>query len=298
MDGMLEWGYDLIEWAQQFSPMLDTLFKAITTLGAEQAFLLLSPLIFWCVDKRRGVRLGVLLMFLFYVNHALKLLFDQPRPSPDRVQVMAEEFDPGLPSGHAQSAVMVYGFLAAQVRRPWAWGLAALIALSVGLSRIYMGLHFPTDVLAGWLIGIVMLAFYLRVEPPVERRFRAWPWNYQMLLAFVVPLALFLVYFDAVGAQLMGTLLGLLVGVLIEFRWVRFSAKGPRQQRAARFVFGSAILVAIWLGAKAIFPTVDPYEPETVALIFRLIRYALVGVWTSLGAPWCFVRMKLAASEG
>ena len=96
----------------------------------------------------------------------------------------------------------------------------------------------------------------------------------------------------------MGVLLGLLVGVLIEFRWVKFGAEGPRQQRAARFVFGSAILVAVWLGAKAIFPTVDPDEPEAAALIFRLIRYTLVGAWASLGAPWCFMRMKLASGEG
>jgi len=293
MNGILEWGYDLIQWTQQLSPALDTLFKAITTLGAEQAFLLLMPLVFWCLDKRRGVRLGLLLMLSAYLNAILKNLFDQPRPSADRVKVMAEETSPGLPSGHSQNSITVYGFLAAQARRPQAWALAGLITFSVGWSRIYLGVHFPSDVLGGWLAGILVLALYLRVEPEIETRLRTWPWSYQLALAILLPLALFLVDADQDSAQLMGIVLGLMAGVLVEFRWVRFSAVGPLWQRVSRFICGGAILIVVWLGTKVIFPE----EPETVALILRLIRYTLVGAWASLGAPWFFVRTGLAPRE-
>lgn len=293
MNQILEWGYDLIQWTQQFSPALDTLFKAITTLGAEQAFLLLMPLVFWCLDKRRGVRLGLLLMLSAYLNAILKNLFDQPRPSADRVKVMAKETSPGLPSGHSQNSIAVYGFLAAQACRPRAWALASLVVFSVGLSRIYLGVHFPSDVLGGWLVGILVLALYLRVEPEIETRLRAWPWSYQLALAILLPLVLFLADATQDSAQLMGIVLGLMVGVLVEFRWVRFNAGGPLWQRASRFICGGAILIAVWLGTKVIFPE----EPETMALIFRLIRYTLVGAWASLGAPWFFVRSGLAPRE-
>jgi len=293
MDGILEWGHDLIEWVQQFSPALDLPFKAVTTLGAEQVFLLLLPLFFWCVDKRRGLRLGALLMLSAYLNYALKDLFDQPRPSPERVKVLATETSPGLPSGHSQNTVAVYGFLAAGVRRPWTWVVAVLIALAVGLSRVYLGVHFPSDVLGGWLVGVVLLALYLRVEPEIERRLHPWPWGYKMTLAVALPLALFLVYPNESSAQLTGILLGMAVGALIEFRWVKFSAGGLPWQRAVRFVGGGVILIGLWLGTKAIIPN----EPETVALVFRLIRYTLVGAWASLGAPWLFVRLGLALRE-
>jgi hypothetical protein len=278
---------------QQFSPALDVPFKAITTLGAEQAFLLLLPLIFWCVDKRRGARLGVLLVLSTYFNHGCKILFDQPRPSPDRVKVLAEETSPGLPSNHSQSSVAVYGYLAAQARRPQAWVVAGLAAFSVGLSRIYLGVHFPGDVLGGWLAGVVVLALYLWIEPEVEHRVRAWPWGHKMALAVTLPPVLFLIYANETSAQLMGVLLGMMAGVLIELRWVGFSAGGPLWQRVLRFVVGGAILVVVWLGTKPIFPG----EQETVALVFRLIRYALVGAWASLGAPWLFVRLGLAPRE-
>jgi hypothetical protein len=293
MNGMHEGGHDIILWMQQYSPELDTLFKAITTLGAEQAFLLILPLVFWCWNKRRGARLGALLMLSAYMNFALKALFNQPRPAPERIRVLAEETSPGFPSGHAQNSVVVYGYLAAQIGRPWAWAAAGLIAFAVGISRIYLGVHFPTDVLGGWLIGIAVLALYLRAEPEVEYRLHPWPWRNKMALAVASPLVLFLIHPNEDSAQLMGVLLGLMSGFLAELRWVKFSAGGPLWQRALRFVVGSAILIVVWLGLKAIFPS----EPETVALVYRLMRYALVGAWASLGAPWLFVSVGLAPRE-
>jgi len=293
MDGILESGYDVILWAQQFSPTLDSLFKTITTLGAEQAFLLILPFVFWCVNKRIGVRLSVLLVLSSSLNSVLKLLFDQPRPIAGRVQVLAEETSPGLPSGHAQNSLVVYGYLAAQVRKPWAWAAATLIVLGVGLSRIYLGIHFPTDVLGGWLVGIALLTLYLRFEPEVELALHARPWIQKLALAAALPFALFLAKPNKDSAQLMGIFLGTLVGFLMELRWVGSSSVGAVWQRILRFIVGGGILVALWLGLKVILPG----EPENVALIFRFVRYTLVGAWASLGAPWFFVKLGLASRE-
>jgi membrane-associated phospholipid phosphatase len=293
MDGILESGYDIILWAQQFSPTLDAFFKTITTLGAEQAFLLILPFVFWCVNKRIGVRLSVLLVLSSTINSALKLLLDQPRPTVDRVQVLAEETSPGLPSGHSQNSLVVYGYLAAQVRQPWAWAAATGIVLGVGLSRIYLGVHFPTDVLGGWLIGIALLALYLRFEPDVELALRARPWIQRFVLAVALPLVLFLAKPNEDSAQLMGIFLGTLAGFLLELRWVGFSTAGTAWERMLRFILGGGILIIIWLGLKVILPS----DPETVALVFRLIRYTLVGAWASLGAPWLFVKAGLASRE-
>jgi membrane-associated phospholipid phosphatase len=291
MDGMLESGYDLIQWLQRFSPALDALFRAITTLGAEQVFLLLLPLIYWCVDKRQGARLGVLLALSAFLNHTLKSLFDQPRPSPYRVEHLAEETSPGWPSGHSQNALAVYGFLAAQVRRPWAWAVTGSLAFAVGLSRVYLGVHFPSDVLGGWFVGAVLLALYLQIEPQVEHRLRACPWGYKMVLAVALPLTLFLIYANESSAQLMGVLMGLTAGILIEERRVRFDSEGALRQRVTRFAVGGMILVAVWLGTRVVF---SPLGSHSGALILRLMRYALVGAWASLGAPWLFVRAGLA----
>lgn len=293
MQDILEWGYELIIWLQQFSPTLDPFFQMVTALGAEDVFLLLLPLVFWCLDKRRGASLSLFLFASAYINYSFKALFDQPRPSPDRVSVLAQEASPGLPSGHSQNSIIVYGYLAAYARRPWAWVAAALIAFLVGLSRVYLGVHFPSDVLAGWSLGVALLVLYLPLESRAERRPISQFWPHKLVLAILLPLALFLVYANEDSAQLMGAFAGTLVGLLVERRWVNFSTQGSKSQKALRFLAGIIVVVAIWAGAKAIFPD----QPTGIALAFRFVRYGLLGIWASLGAPWLFVRLGLAPLE-
>ena len=301
MHAVLEWGYQVIHWMQQFSPQADPIFRTITALGSEQAYLILIPLIYWAVNKRRGLHLGFLLVLSALLNYGLKDLFSQPRPSPDRVQVLATETNPGLPSGHSQNSVTVYGYLAHQIRRPWAWFAVGWLALSIGISRVYLGAHFPTDVLAGWFIGIILLALYLRLEPHITGFLRHRSWNIKMLLAVGLPLVGFVLYTNENSAQVLGLLWGLMVGVLVEWRWVGFSALGSARQRALRLLLGGLVLVAIWLGLKVAFAALSPAGPAgsatTLDLILRLIRYAALGLWGSLGAPYFFVRLGLAARE-
>ena len=62
----------------------------------------------------------------------------------------------GLPSGHAQNGLVVWGGLAAWARRPWVWTLAVLIIVLLGLSRVYLGVHYPSDVAAGAALGMAV----------------------------------------------------------------------------------------------------------------------------------------------
>jgi membrane-associated phospholipid phosphatase len=301
VEGILEWGYHVIHWMQQLSPAADPIFRTITDLGSEQAYLILIPFVYWSVGKRRGLHLGFLLLLSALLNYGLKDLFNQPRPSPERVKVLASETNPGLPSGHSQNSVTVYGYLADQIRRPWAWFAVAWLAFSIGVSRVYLGAHFPTDVLAGWFVGLIVLVLYLRLEPHITDFLQHRSWNVKVFLALVLPIVGFALYRDENGAQTLGVLWGLMVGVLLEWRWVGFSALGSARQRALRLLVGGLVLVAIWLGLKVAFASLSPTSPSgsttTFFLVLRLIRYAALGLWGSLGAPYLFVRSGLAARE-
>ncbi len=119
MDQVLEWGVDVVLWFQQASPQLDTFFAAFTFLGDEEFFLVLMPLVYWSIDRAVGVRLMVVFLLSGLVNQLVKTVAAQPRPfeyDPRVVQIV-EQDGFGLPSGHTQSAVVVWGFLGSVVRK-------------------------------------------------------------------------------------------------------------------------------------------------------------------------------------
>lgn len=299
---------------------------AITQLGSEIFFLLLVPLLYWCVSARLGIRAGLILLLSNSLNSALKVAAAGPRPywySPE-VRALASEPSFGLPSGHAQNAVAVFGAIAAFGRRRRICAAALLLMLLIGLSRLYLGVHFPTDVLAGWALGALLLwafgAWFDRAAGWVGRRAlihqielalvssllllapclllvlarASWqlpePWLQRALLAFPgdgapQPLSL------DTPISAAGTWLGFGVGAAWLATTRPFHVEGPPWRRLARYLLGMAVVLAIWAGLRAVFPQ----GATPLAYALRYLRYALIGTWVAAGAPVLFRAIGLSA---
>ncbi len=216
--GLQTWGTDLILWVQQISSSpLDAFFRVITLLGNPEAYLIILTLIYWCVNKRWGIRLLVLAMLSSWVNEAIKSLLRLPRPDPTRVRQLVTETSFGFPSNHAQTGgVIIWGYLAAMVRRSWFTVISVIMALLIGLSRVYLGIHFPQDVIGGWLLGLVILFIWLRFEDRLASWWQRQSVRRQVGVAVLGPLALMLLLPpDRAGHypnELGGTLAGILIG--------------------------------------------------------------------------------------
>ncbi len=292
MEALWEWGLDLIIAIQKFhGPALDIIFRAITIMGNDEFYLLLLLLLFWCVDFGMGARLIALFLLSGILNTDLKDLFQQPRPfdlNPRVGLFFAEGY--GLPSGHAQSAVVVWGGIAAWSRKGLFWGTAIGLMVLIGFSRIYLGVHFPTDVLAGWAIGAILLGLYLAGQGRAERWLARLNLGQKILVALAVPLLLLLIHPVKDNTAAMATLAGTGLGLALTQRYLPFTVRGPWWQRTLRFLAGGAIVVALYLGLKMVFPG----EGSALYLAFHFLRYGLIGVWMSLGAPWLFRLLRLA----
>ena len=121
MEAIWQWGINFIHTVQLVhGPALDAIFKAITFLGEEDFFMILLPLVFWCVDFAVGARLAVIFLISTYANDGLKSLFAHPRPFElDPTVKLHDAGGYGLPSGHSESAVVVWGTVAAELRKRW-----------------------------------------------------------------------------------------------------------------------------------------------------------------------------------
>ena len=292
---ILDWGIAVVRWFQQFSPSLDLPFKTLTLLGNLEFFLLFMPLLYWCLTRRIGARLLVLFLMSAYINSVAKVIAFQPRPFEydPAVKALVHAGGGGFPSGHTQGAVVVWGCIAAEVKKPSMWMLAGFLMVAIPLSRLYLGVHFPTDLLGGYLIGAALLTAYLRFGPVIEAGLVKRGIRWQMAAA--IGLSVGLILLSPAGARYALTagsvLLGFTPGMILERRWVRFDCGGSILRRSLRFAVGMVVVVGLWAGLAAAFSALAP------AAFFDILRYALIGFWCSWGAPWLFVRLSLANTE-
>jgi hypothetical protein len=188
-----------------------------------------------------------------------------------------------------------------------------ILVVLVAVSRVYLGVHYPGDVLWGVAIGLVVLVLYNRLGPALAARLRGLSWPTHLILAAITSaiafglVALMLavppgamagsgpLYEEARrdalkdGATAAGLLFGLWLGLVWETQQVRFGVAGPLGQRLLRYVLGLIGLLAIWLGLRLIFPT----EPQALGLFLRMVRYAAAMFWAIGLWPWLFVRLGL-----
>jgi membrane-associated phospholipid phosphatase len=290
MNGALAWGMDVIHLTQTVaSPALTMVMKGISALGSEPFYLVMLPLIYWVVDRKRGARIAIVFLVSAFVNIWLKDLFGQPRPfTLDPSVGLAMESSFGLPSGHAQGSLLFWGMAAVFFPRPWGLATAIVVPLLVGLSRIYLGVHFPTDVFAGWAIALA----FLGADALLTGRFAAliakmgnrWKMIFVAIAAFLMNL----IYRGDVSMA--GAFLGAGFGFIWASGGAAHSISGSFPQRLGRVLLGLVITVAVYLLPKLIAPR----EGEALYDMVRFLRYALVGAWVAYGAPWLFLRLKLA----
>ena len=297
------WGIGIVLALQAMgSPALDGFFLAVTQLGGEEFVLLLVPLVYWCLDKRFGIRLAYVFLFSSLINIWLKAMFNTPRPFQydSRVRLIGpEETNPGFPSGHAQSVTTVWGMLAVRARRGGVWALAIVLIAFVALSRMYLGVHFPHDVIGGVVYGAIVLLIFTGIEPLVSPRFAALSTGAQIALALVAPLALLIVFLSRDSVSAAAVLSGMSIGFVMQRRWANFSVSGSNGQRALRFILGMVGVFALYFGLRIAFGALAREEETALWYVLRFVRYALVGVWAGGLWPMMAVRLKLAAkAEG
>lgn len=292
MDRLLDWGVDIILWCQQFSPALDQLFIFFTLLGGEDFFMLLLPLVYWCMDRGTGARLTLLFLVSVYVNAVLKVWCGQPRPFQydESVQKLFDAGGEGFPSGHTQGAVVLWGYLAARFKRKWLFVLAGILIVMIPLSRVYLGVHFPTDLIGGYAIGVVLLLLFIKLVPGVEQWLGSRRLIYPLSGAIALPILLVLIFptGEEYGITAAASLLGMGVGFALEGELVGFDPAGPWWKKVLRYILGIIIVLILRFGLSGLFSGLEP------ALLFRFIRYTVMGAAGALGIPWIFVRFNLA----
>jgi undecaprenyl-diphosphatase len=164
------------------SPPLTEIMRGVTQLGSSVFVIAAGGVLIWRLAaagrRRAGIALAVATIGGEALDQILKLVFHRPRPAPFFGLAQPSTFS--FPSGHAVTACCFYGVLAAVAAarvqsaagKAAIWALAAFAAAAIGFSRVYLGVHYPTDVMAGYaaaVIWITMVWAWYRLRPPAVR---------------------------------------------------------------------------------------------------------------------------------
>ncbi len=268
------------------TPVLDIFFKILTNLGSEPVYILIASLIFWCYDRRMGIRTMYVIIFSAYVALLAKTLFGMPRPPEYLHKVTENEF--GFPSGHALVSSSFWGYMGFRIRNSRIIIAGAIAVFLVSLSRLYLGVHYPGDVAGGIVFGLTVAYVFYKGETRVASLFENQDRTTKYLIALFLPALLVLI------ASLLGDLvkeqieLGLLmasigVGYLLEEEKIRFQDIKNKKQLIKRALVGIVILGTIF-AVSEILSLAYP--------VFTYIKYVLLGFSSVYVVPLVFTKLE------
>jgi membrane-associated phospholipid phosphatase len=327
------WEVNFILWCQQLGDWLRPIMTLVTQLGYAPFYAYFLTFLYWCVDRRLALRVAIFALVSSSLNSILKLVFHAPRPYwvDARIQALyhpSTEF--GMPSGHAQTSSNCWLVLAASLRKRWMWILAVVLFGMIGISRLYLGAHFLSQVLSGWCLGGILVVAILTFEEPVLRRIRGLSIFPQLLIAGGIALIFLLIgeitmsrladfalpaawshnmarylegkSFEPVRileiAVFSGALLGFLWGGILLRRGRSFRADGIWWKRIIRYLTGMVILAGLG-GILTLLGQIIPFpkEPEWLTHVGLFLAAGAGGLFVAYIIPLLLVRLQLAEPE-
>ena len=293
------------------TPFLDKFFSLVTHLGEETLFLAIAIIVFWCFSKYGGYYLLTAGFFGTLINQCLKLLCRIPRPwvrDPNFTIVesaRAEATGYSFPSGHTQSVTTALG-CPARYSRNWVLRIVCIVLIALtALSRMYLGVHTPADVLVSLAVGAVLVFGFYPVFKHAEKN--PGP-MYIAMGALVVCSAAFVLFVELhhwpadidphnleSGVKnawlLLGVSVAMLIAAPVERHCINFSTKAPFGAQILKVVLGLALVLALKAGLKS--PLVALFNGHHVAtairyfilVIFAALVWPLTFKWFSKGCP-------------
>ena len=289
-------GTEIIEALQSaLSPTLDLLFILFTLLGEDYIYMSLIAIMYWCFNKRAGVQISYVLLVSAYLNYWLKMSFKMDKPPSKYRIILKDDISYGFPSGHAQSAATFWGWAGLKIRKAWMRILFFTLIFLIGLSRIYLGVHYLGDVLGGMLFGAVFLIVAYKTIPHLESKLGSipsWLRDYLAPLISVLLFGLSLAIFPDIArgnsALICGTLFGLSVGFSLESKHVNISVNVNRWTKVIRSVVG---LITVF-GLYSMISSILNFLPLGAVVYLNFIKYALVAFAIAFITPLTFKFIK------
>ena len=281
-------------------PVLNEFMLLITQLGEETAFLVIALIVFWCVDKYKGYYILGVGFLGTLANQFMKLWFRIPRPwvldKKFTILEQAREAASGysFPSGHSQSAVGTFGAIGYTAKNKIIRIISVAIVVLVPLSRMYIGVHTPLDVLVAAAMAIALI---IVLKPVFLGNSKKWiPLMLGIMTVLAVGFLCFVEFYSFPedidlhnlesgyknAYTLLGALCGLIVVYIVDEKWNHFSTKAVWWAQILKVALGLGLVLAVKSGLKI------PLNFVLGESVGRAARYFLMVIVAGIVWPLSF----------
>lgn len=273
------------------TPFLDLLANGASFFGEETFVIAIVLLVFWNINKQKGFALYMNVLTSVLIMGILKAVVRAPRPFVVLEEIAGKRMETAtgysFPSGHTTTAASFYTSIALLLKKRICSIIAAIMIVLVGVSRLYLGVHWPNDVFAGLLIGVsISFLLYRWSLQLFEDRVRLVRFSIRYgliatLASLILSVLLNMELVDPVAFNDLMKTLALagagLLGFGFEEQIVRYRVEASLTKKILRYLLGMGVVIAI-IASKALFP-------PSIYAISSFIRYSLVGVWATVLFP-------------
>lgn len=288
---------EFIKWLQSFStPLLDAIGEGITILAEQYVLIVILAFFYFVYNKKLGEIIAYSIFLSLNANNAIKGIVQAPRPFQvdDDIIVHREHTATGysFPSGHTQAGAVFYTSIGKIFKNKVLWVFIGIIIFLIALSRLYLGVHFPKDVIVSIILGVgfAFLASFLYSK--FAQTFKGKALLFGITALIFLPFV-FIFYRNTYADMAIyrdfytgyALFLGCIGGILIENKYVNFDCLGKLKIRLIRFGLALIVFLILQFGLKMVFPDEN--------IFFDMIRYFLTSFVTLGLFPLTFRKFKL-----
>ena len=258
---------DILMYLQSIrNELLTGIFTFFTICTEVPVITVLTAMLYWCINKKAGQRILFALAGSLNINVAVKNIVKMPRPIGTKGLIsLRTQTATGysFPSGHTQTATTFWTSMITQFKNIWIYIIGILMILGAGISRLYLAVHWPMDVIVGWILGIILSILFIKLFDYIDNSK-----NYYIL---VIIMLIFGVCTYFVGGEdfykLFGLYSGFALGYMVEDTYISFSTENKQRKnifskstskiegtkgKILRFIIGIISLLIVYLIFKNI----------------------------------------------
>lgn len=281
------------------TPFWDSIFSFITHFGEESVFIVISFILFWCADKKKGYYCLMVGFWGLLTNQFLKIFCRVPRPWVKDKSFTIVESARGeaggysFPSGHTQISVGTYASIARAFSIKVIRYVCIILCVLIPFSRMYLGVHTPLDVGVSVVIAVFLtfiMTPFLGKLTECKRKMRI---NFALMVFFSFAFVLYMELYkfpqstdlanftEARGNsfRILGIVLGIWLGYEIDQKHINFDTKAVWWAQIIKLIFGTLIVFIIKEGLKMPLEIVFLNHPLSGAVRYFLISLFACGIW-------------------